>query len=192
MQVQAGDIYKAKLQTDFIFDISTVDLKLLIENKAKGYNLNDLGREQSVGLAFTLPVDNLNFNVGIGGKNASPFGAPNAYDTLVGEGFAESDLAGKGLDTVTAAGTGIPFKNGSTVNAFITTGFPLGIFDVDVKGVIELVGEGDQMHQVNTRLKTNSALGPIQVTTAIEIGLAFYGDLIYREVATVTTASIEF
>ena len=46
--LQAGDIYNAKINTDFTFDISTVDLKLLIENKIKGYSLNTLGREQSV------------------------------------------------------------------------------------------------------------------------------------------------
>ena len=55
-QVQAGGIYNAKLNTNFIFDISTVDLKLLIENKVKGYTLNTLGtRARALGLAFTVP-----------------------------------------------------------------------------------------------------------------------------------------
>ena len=109
-QVQAGDVYNAKLNTNFIFDISTIDLKLLIENKVKGYTLDSLGREQSLGLAFSVPVESLNFDIGIGGKNASPFGSPNAFDTLVGEGFSETELTGKGLEALTPALKGLPFK----------------------------------------------------------------------------------
>ena len=45
-QIQSGDIHNVKVHTNFIFDVSTVDLKLLIENKAKGYTLATLGREQ--------------------------------------------------------------------------------------------------------------------------------------------------
>lgn len=191
-QVQAGDIINGQLNTNLLIDVSTVDVKLLVSNKVKGYSVDTLGREQSLGVALTLPVDALNFDIGIGGKNASPFGTPNAYDTLVGDGFDERDLEGKGLDAITPAATGIPFKNGSTINAFVTTGFPLGIFDVDVKGTLELIGEGDRMHQVNTRFKTSGTVGEVEITTAIEVGLAFYGDVIYREVATVTTAGIKF
>ena len=99
-QVQAGGIYNATLNTNFIFDISTVDLKLLISNKLKGYSLNTLGRSQSLGLAFTLPIDNLNVDIGIGGASASPFSVPNAYDTLTGAGFAETDIEGKGLGSI--------------------------------------------------------------------------------------------
>ena len=111
-QLQSGDIHNFKLNTDFTVDIATVDVKLLIENRVKGYSLDTLGREQSVGLAFTVPVDDLNFDVGIGGKNSSPFGAPNAYDTLVASGFNESDLAGRGLAKLTPALKGLPFKDG--------------------------------------------------------------------------------
>ena len=74
-RILSGNIHNITLNTDFTFDIATVDLKLLIENKVKGYTLDTLGREQSLGLAFTLPVESLNFDVGIGGKNASPFGS---------------------------------------------------------------------------------------------------------------------
>ena len=190
--VLAGDLINARLNTNFIIDVSTVDLKILIENKAKGYSLDTLGREQSAGLALTLPIESLNFDIGVGGKNASPFSAPSAFDTLTDAGFAEDALTGKGLENLTPAATGIPFKNGSTINAFIATGFPLGIFEVDVKGVIELAGEGNRKHQVNTLLKTSRRVGKVNLTTAIEVGLASYQDLIYRELATVTTAGINF
>ena len=143
MQAQAGDVYKGTLQTDFVFDISSVDVKLLIENKVKGYSL-------------------------------------------------DSDLEGRGLEDLSPAPVGIPFKNGSVVNAFVATGFEMGIFEVDVKGVIELLGEGDRMNQVNTTFRTSGKVLDMNLTTAIEIGLASYRDVIYRELASVTTIGIDF
>lgn len=191
-QLQIGDVYHGNIDTNFVFDVSTVDLKLLIGNKIKGYDVNSLGREQTVGLAFTLPVDEMNFDVGIGGKNSSPFGSPNAYDVLVGEGFNESDLDGKGLDSVTPALKGLPFKNGNSVNAFVTTGFGLGIFDVDVKGVLELLGEGDKQHQAIFDFKTGGKVGDIDINTSIELSLMSYRETIYRELATITTFGYNF
>jgi hypothetical protein len=191
-QIQAGNIYNAKLNTNFIFDISTVDLKVLIANSVRGHTLQSLGRSQSVGLAFTVPIETFNVDVGIGGTNASPFAASNAFDTLVGAGFAESAIEGKGLSALTPASKGIPFRNGSALNAFLSTGFRAGIFDVDVKGVLELLGEGDKMHQVNTTFKTGGKVYGALIMTSLEIGLASYQDLIHRELATITTAGFDF
>ena len=191
-QLQAGDIYNAKINTNFIFDISAVDLKLLIENKVKGYSLDSLGREQSLGLAFSVPVETLNFDVGIGGKNASPFGVPNAFDTLVSEGFSESELTGKGLESLSAPLKGLPFKNGNSVNVFIATGFGVGIFDADLKGVIEILGQGDKQHQAIFNFKTGGKVYDVNVTTALELSLMSYQDDIHYETAVVTTAGFEF
>ena len=184
-QLQAGGIYNAKINTDFTFDIATVDLKLLIENKVKGYTLDTLGREQSLGLAFTVPVETLNFDIGIGGKNASPFGTPNAYDTLIGKGFSETELTGKGLESLSAALKGLPFKNGNSVNAFIITGFEAGIVDVNVKGVIELLGEGDKQHQAILNFKTGGKVYDVRVTTALELSLMSYQDAVHYETAVI-------
>jgi hypothetical protein len=191
-RILSGNIHNITLNTDFTFDIATVDLKLLIENKVKGYTLDTLGREQSLGLAFTLPVESLNFDVGIGGKNASPFGVPNAYDTLIGEGFSETELTGKGLESLSAALKGLPFKNGNSVNAFLATGFEAGIFDVDLKGVIELLGDGDKQHQAILNFKTTGKVYDVNVTTALELSLMAYQEALHYETAVVTTAGFEF
>lgn len=191
-QGQAGDIYKGRLQADLVIGVSTFDIKILTENKVKGYSLDSLGREQSIGLAASVPVENLNFDIGVGGKNASPFGVPNAFDTLVADGFSESDLEGKGLDAITAATRGIPFKNGNTVNLFVETGFTKGIFDIDVRGVLEILGEGSKMHQVNVDFNTSGKISGIVVTSGIEIGLASYLDAIYYETALVTSFGVDF
>ena len=191
-QVQSGDIHKVKVNTNFIFDVSTVDLKLLIENKAKGYTLATLGREQSIGLAFTVPIESLNVDVGVGGKNASPFSAPNAYDTLVGAGFAESTISDKGLEALSPAPKGLPFKNGNALNIFASTGFTQGIFDIDVKGVLEVIGDGDKQHQVNFSFKTGGKIYDIIIATDLEIGLMSYQDEIHFETGVITTAGFAF
>ena len=64
-----------------------------------------------MGLAFTVPVMILTLTVG-SVVRTRPFGAPNAYDTLVASGFNESDLAGRGLAKLTPALKGLPFKDG--------------------------------------------------------------------------------
>ena len=132
------------------------------------------------------------FDVGIGGKNASPFGAPNAFDTLVGEGFSETELAGKGLEALTPALKGLPFKNGNSVNAFIVTGFEAGIFEVDLKGVLELIGKGDKQHQVIFNFKTGGKVYDVNLTTDLELSLMSYRDAIHYETAVVTTAGFDF
>ena len=189
---QAGDIINARLQTNLIFDIRTIDLKLLVENKAKGYSIETLGREQSVGVALSVPIERLNFDIGIGGKNASPFSAPDAFSTLTDAGFAESAILGKGLEGLTPAPKGLPFKNGSALNAFVTTGFEAGIFDVDVRGIVEIAGEGDRQHQINMNWRTDGKVGDVLITTGIEIGLMSYQDAIHYETAVVTTAGFDF
>ena len=90
------------------------------------------------------------------------------------------------------AATGIPFRNGNTVNAFVSTGFTKGVFDIDVKGIVELFGEGDRMHQANTTLRTSGKVYGTVITTALEIGLASYQQEIHYEVATITTVGIDF
>ena len=191
-QFHTGDVHNLKVNTDFIFDIATIDLKLLIENKIKGHTLDSLGREQGLGLALTVPVEQLNFDIGIGGKNASPFASPNAFDVLVGEGFKESDLTGKGLSAITPKLKGLPFKEGSALNAFISTGFKQSGIDVDVKGIVELLGEGDKQHQVHFNLKKAGTIGEIALTTGLEFGFMTYADAIYYETALITSAGFDF
>ena len=191
-QLQSGDIHNFKLNTDFTVDIATVDVKLLIENRVKGYSIDTLGREQSVGLAFTVPVDDLNFDVGIGGKNSSPFGAPNAYDTLVASGFNESDLAGRGLAKLTPALKGLPFKDGNALNAFMSSGFERGGIDIDLKAIIELAGDGDKQHQVHLNFKKAGTIGGVALTTGWELGLMRYQDAIHYETSLITTAGFDF
>ena len=190
---QAGDAYNIDVNTDFVIDTGVIDLSVLINNKAQGYSLDGLGRQQTVGLGFIIPVEtSTDITVGIGGRNSNPFASPNAYDTLVDEGFNGADLDGKGLDAITPNSVGLPFKVGSSANAFIATGFGIGIFDVDARAIVELIGDGEKQHQAILNFKTGGKVGGIDITTSIELSLMTWDSVVYRELATVTTAGINF
>ena len=192
IKAQAGDIYNADIETDFIIDVATIDLKVILENKIKGYSLDTLGRQQSIGLAFQLPVDNLNFDIGIGGVNASPFGEPSAYDTLLANGFTESTIDGKGLESLSPEPRGIPFKAGNQLNAFVETGFTKGFLDIGIKGIVELLGEGKKQQQAVVDLSTSGKVYQLDLTTGLEIGLLRLGDTIYTESAVISTIGYDF
>ena len=78
------------------------------------------------------------------------------------------------------------------MNAFISTGFGAGVFDVDVKSVVELLGQGDKQHQAILNFKTGGKVYDVNVTTALELSLMSYQDAIHYETAVVTTAGFDF
>ena len=98
-------------------------------------------------------------------------GLPTLTIHSIGKGFSETELTGKGLKSLSAALKGLPFKNGNSVNMFVVTGFGAGIFDVDVKGVVELLGHGDKQHQAILNFKTGGKVYDVNVTTALELSL---------------------
>lgn len=190
-QVQIGDVYNGVLNTNFVFDVSVVDLKLLISNKAKGYTLDSLGREQNVGLAFTVPINDLNIDVGVGGSNSNPFAAPSAYDTLTAAGFAEGDLD-EGLKSITPTPVGLPLGSGSALNAFVATGFTRGVFDITAKGIVQLVSEDDKIHTGVFNIKTGGKIYGMLATVAVEVGVATYRQEIHYETGVITSIGYEF
>ena len=78
------------------------------------------------------------------------------------------------------------------MNAFISTGFGAGVFDVDVKGVVELLGQGDKQHQAILNFKTGGKVYDVNVTTALELSLMSYQDAIHYETAVITSAGFDF
>ena len=61
-QLQFGDIYRLKLHTAVVFDLGSVGIKPFLDLNSKGYILADLGYDQNVGLALTVPGTRLRLN----------------------------------------------------------------------------------------------------------------------------------
>lgn len=192
-QLALGDVHRGVVNTEFVFDVAAVDLKLLINTKLKGHALTELGRENVSILAFTLPIDAYNFDIGIGGTNASPFAPPNALDDLTAKGYSADVLEPLGLADINPKPKGLPFKNGSALNAYIATGFEKADVDIDVRGLIELLGEGDRLHQINTVFKTNRVIFEnVVAAVGLEVGLAFYAQEVHWETAVISSFAYRF
>ena len=187
-QLQSGDIYRGKAHAEVVFRLGSIGLKPFVDITAKGYTLDGLGREQNYGLAGTVKVGDLDFDIGVGGRNSNPWGEPNALDELLPKGYNEDELKALGLDKVHPAPKGIPFKSGNSVIAFASTSLEKGNFEIDLKGVFEIAGEGDKAHQIHADFETNRNLfGNVDLIVALQVATQFYQKSIQYESAVLTT-----
>ena len=191
-QLQVGDIYRGKARTAVIFDVRKVGIKVGIETVGKGYTLDTMGSAKDISVALTVPTGNLNFDVGIGGSNSSPWGAPNAQDELEAKGYDINVLEELGLANVHPKPRGIPFQSGNFLNVFVATGLDVGSVEVDLKGIVQVAGEGDRQHQLQTYFQTSRDLLGIAVTVGLEIAFAHYQEAIHYETAILTSFGIGF
>ena len=175
-QLQSGAIYNGNVETAITFDVSAVGIRLFSNNKLKGYTVDTLGRTNDVGAALVIPTGNLEIAVGIFGRNGNPFGKPNAKDDLVPLGYDEDTLLSLGLDTVHPAPKGLTIEGGNSLNASVETELDAGRFEVELKGLLEIAGEGQKVHQLLTNIATDGDL-PIGLNwqAAVNIALQKYG-----------------
>ncbi|MDE0685613.1 MAG: hypothetical protein OXI63_22015 [Candidatus Poribacteria bacterium] len=192
-QIQSGDIYRGKYHGAVIFDVKTVGVKLSTEGTIKGYTLGTLGRDSNIALALTVPVDNLSFDVGFAGRNSRPWGAPSAKDELLPKGFDEAKLDALGLGSVYPAPSGIQFKHGNSIAALVATELDWHKVEIGIKGLIEIVGEGDRAHQILTKFQTSKRLSDkLSLNLGSELMLQFYRDELQSESAVFTTVDYSF
>lgn len=181
-QLQAVDLYRGNVDASVTFDAGAIGVKLFTKNDLTGSALAELGRSSALGAGLTVPVGNLNFDVGIGGMNAAPWAQQNAEKTLIGEGFDPAVIEGLGLNTIFPAPTGLPFKDGSSLNVFVSTGFDWNSIDIDLEGIFEVAGEGDPMHQGHATATIGKSLsGGFSVNVSVLLGLALYQEEVHRE-----------
>ena len=191
--LQIGDVYKGQSHVSLTFDVGAVDIKVLADSTHQGYTLTSLGRSTVLALALTVPIKNLSVDVGIGGKSASPWGAPNLLDDGVAQGYDETELEAIGAANITPKPRGLPLGTGNRLMALVETGFEKGAFEFDVRGVFELTGDDDKLHQVIVSAQTAKNLfGKLDWTVDLQIGLASYQDDIHTDRAILTGISYKF
>ena len=185
-QLQAGDAYRGKVYGEILFKTSSVGIKLITDFTAQGYQLEDIGRSGTAAIALNVPTGDLSIDIGIGGNNAAPWGEPNAFDTLVSEGFGEGSIEGLGLETINRKSTGLPFRDGNFVQFFVATELEKNHIDIDLKAIFEVFGE-DTAQQFHAGFQTSRKFGRLDVTGRIEVGLMAYEEIIYHQTATLLT-----
>lgn len=192
-QLQATDLYRGNIDTALTFDVGRVGIKMQMKNDLRGPSLEELGRSSAIIGGLTVPVGNLNFDVGLGGMNAAPWAQQNAEKTLIGEGFDPAQVEGLGLDAIFPAATGLPFKDGSSLNVFVSTGFNFSGVDIDLEGIFEVAGEGDTLHQGHATASIGKALGGgFSVNLSGLLGLAAYREAIHYETGGILSLNRNF
>ena len=181
--LQSGGIYRGKLHAELLFDISTIDLKLITNTTVKGYALDSLGRDSNGYIAGTVSKEDVNLDIGIGGKQASPWGAPNAVNDLVPLGYDEEALLAIGADKISPAPRGVAFQNGAFLQGYIATGWERGDTEIGLKGVAQLSGK-DKAHQLIGSIDyVRDVFGNFTIRAGGELLLVKYASGLQSEVA---------
>ena len=181
-QLQSGDIYRGKYTVAAIFDVSTVDIKLINEGTVKGYELNDLGREQNLVAAANIPIGDLEFDVGVFGRNAGPFGSLTALDILTEAGVNASKIEGLGLEDIGPDNPGLSLQLGNSVGVMIATELKWRRIEIGVTSYLQLASESEtRVHQILVDLQTSRRIGDIDLTLGLDIAGQLYGDVVEYE-----------
>ena len=197
-QLNAGDIYRAKLTLTGTFDLGPVGVKLTSANIGKGYELATMGRNQTLTAALNVPLTplirgagGLAIDIGLGGKSAAPWGAPNLLNDAIPLGYDEGVLESIGAGDITPAPRGLPPREVTAAVLFAATSFEKDWLEGDVRLISEITGE-DKGHQVIVHLQTQSDAGWVVVGLAYEYGGLFWKGDFHSEHATTLTGTFPF
>ena len=179
-QLNFGDIYRGKLTAGVIFDLGSVGVQLNYRDVRKGYELKSMGRSHVMSAGLTFPIGNYNVDVGIGGKNAAPWGAPNLLNDAVPLGYDEGVLEAIGAATITPAPRGLPARDFSALLLLASMGFEWDWIEGDVRLQSELTGE-DKGHQAIIHLQTSKDVGSSSFFLAYEHGFLYWQGDVHAE-----------
>ena len=170
-----GDILRGKSELEVGVPIGAFDVAVFSVNTVKGDALENLGRQNDVGLKVRSPeavFRNWQFtgSLGVFGRNGGVFAGPNALSDLTGLGYNEDDFAGLGLDQVGRPSRGLSFKSDNSVNAQLKSTLT-HTSGVSLEAVLqpEIAGAGDNpVHQFGVSATTSF---DVWETFSLEVGL---------------------
>lgn len=195
-----GNIIRGKYHAEAGITVSDFDIKLYTDGTFKGYAASDLGRQADVGVAIEVPDFafkgwRATGGAGVFGRNAGPFGPPNARDDLENFGYDANALEGRGLETLNPPPAGLSFKAGNSLNllTYVLLKHPKGV-NVSIKAMPEVAGAGNTpVHQLIITPSTRFELREnINIELGADIGLQTFNDTIERELATLVAVKLSF
>ena len=181
--IQSGDIYTGDAEVGLTFDVGRIGIRLYSAGLLKGYALDEIGYDNRLGADLVVPVfANTSVSVGIFGRTGNPFAPRTALGTLTDAGFTEDTFEGMALDGI-ELDEGISIKPESSVNAAVKAEFDISRFEVEVKGLLELAGKGDRIHQMITDISTGgNLLGNLNWRLNGNVITQVYGDHVEYEI----------
>ena len=200
-----GNVVRGKYHAEINFpvevgflNLNVLQFKLFTDGTFKGATVRDLGRQADVGLAVEVPFQHKNakipVSIGVFGRNAGPFGPPNARDDLEKLGYDPNSLDGRDLETLNPPPSGLSFKAGNSINLIVATEVHLP-YDVSlgVRLMPELVGAGDNpVHQLIITPSTSFELREnINIEVGADVGFQTFNDTIETELATLVAVKLK-
>ena len=203
-----GNVVRGKYHAEINFPVGVgsptpnvfqFKFKVFTDGVFKGPTVRDLGRQADVGLAIEVQLEHGNakfpISIGVFGRNAGPFGPPNARDDLENLGYDPNALDGRDLETLHPPPSGLSFKAGNSVNLLLSTEVHLP-YDVSlgVRLMPELAGAGDNpVHQLIITPSTSFELRDnINLEIGADFGLQTFNDAIETELATLAAVKLSF
>ena len=192
-----GNVVRGKYHAEINFPVKVFQFKLFTDGTFKGATVRDLGRQADIGLAVEVPFQHKNakipVSIGVFGRNAGPFGPPNARDDLEKLGYDPNSLDGRDLETLNPPPSGLSFKAGNSINLIVATEVHLP-YDVSlgVRLMPELVGAGDAVHQLIITPSTSFELREnINIEVGADVGFQTFNDTIETELATLVAVKLK-
>ena len=193
-----GNVVRGKYHAEINFPVKVFQFKVFTDGTFKGATVRDLGRQADVGLAIEVPFSRGNakipVSIGVFGRNAGPFGPPNARDDLENLGYDPNSLDGRDLETLHPPPSGLSFKAGNSVNLLLSTEVHLP-YDVSlgVRLMPELAGAGDAVHQLIVTPSTSFELRDnINIEVGADVGFQTFDDEIETELATLVAVKLTY
>ena len=144
--LQSGVVYLGNLDIAGTFSLGAVGFRIENNNLLKGSSLDNLANTAGYGGSLVVPVDSLEFAIGIFGKSGNPL------ETV----YELKDVTDP--DSVQVKDTGITIKEHSSLNVSLQTEFDKTIlgqeFEMGLRGLFEVLGEGEKIHQLIIDLET--------------------------------------
>ena len=195
----SGNVIRGKYHAEVNFPINVFQFKVFTDGVFKGSTVRDLGRQADVGLAIEVPFEHGNakfpISIGVFGRNAGPFGPPNARDDLENLGYDPNTLDGRDLETLNPPPSGLSFKAGNSVNLLVATEVHLPYsVSLGVRLMPELAGAGDNpVHQLIITPSTSFELRDnINLELGADFGLQTFDGELETELATLAAVKLSF
>ena len=191
-QAQIGDLIRGKLDLSVTFGLGAIGIRPYLHNEFQGYNLDTIGRTNDLGLGLVVPIKALEVEISLFGRSGNPFAPRTALGILTDAGYVEADVIDAVMGIPDLA-EGITIKEGSSLNAAIATEFEVSRFEVEVKGILEVLGEGERAHQIVSNIGTGGQLTEsVSWQASVDIATQIWGDLVEYETASIVSLGYRF
>ena len=145
-QLQSGDVILGDLAVAVTLGNERIGVRVETNNHWTGHTFDDIGRINDLGASLVFPIGNLEVSGGIFGKSGNPFlpvyelSNPNDPESAV----LKED--------------GLKIKDASTLNLALRTEFDWSRFEIGLRGLFEIAGEGEKVHQGTADIETGGDL----------------------------------